>query len=94
MTIKDYVPTGELAADRTYPAPRPQTLDGKVVGFLDNSKWNANKLLRGIEGRLRQRFRIQETIWHKKDSFSSPAPAETIAELAARCHVIITAIGD
>ena len=89
-----YIPTGSLEADRLRLAPRPATLDGKVIGFLDNSKWNGNKLLRGVERRLRERFALDDVVWAKKDSFSSPAPAELIADLAARCHVIITAIGD
>lgn len=89
-----YVPTGTLDHRQSQLAPRPSSLDGKVIGFLDNSKWNGNKLLREVERLLRDRYTIKDTVWAKKDSFSSPAPGEMIADMAARCHVIITAIGD
>jgi hypothetical protein len=38
-------------------APRRAALAGLRLGVLDNSKWNANKLLRGAAARL------GKTIW-------------------------------
>lgn len=37
-------------------APRPDTLAGKRVGFLSNTRPNVGELLQAIERRLRERF--------------------------------------
>lgn len=47
--IRVYVPTGEDASAERSLAPGLPTLRGRVIGILDNGKWNANKLLRAIE---------------------------------------------
>jgi hypothetical protein len=37
---------------------RAQALDGLRLGVLDNSKWNANKLLRGTSAALGKRIQF------------------------------------
>ena len=44
--------------DDTPIAPRPAALDGLRLGILDNSKWNANKLLRGAQASLAKASRF------------------------------------
>ncbi|MFC7540106.1 hypothetical protein ACFQU2_12425 [Siccirubricoccus deserti] len=51
-------PRGRVESADTPIAPRPKALDGLRLGILDNSKWNANKLLRGAQAALEQRFRF------------------------------------
>lgn len=36
-------------------APRVKTLEGLRLALLDNTNWNANKLLRGVRDRLAQK---------------------------------------
>ena len=43
-----YDPRGTVTADPLPPAPRPAALDGLRLGVLDNTKWNASKLLRQV----------------------------------------------
>ncbi len=42
-----YDPRGAVGAEKKALAPRVRSLEGLRLGFLDNTKWNANKLLRG-----------------------------------------------
>ena len=40
-------PRGRVEAERVSQAPRVAALEGLRLGILDNTKWNANRLLRG-----------------------------------------------
>lgn len=74
---------------------RKNTLDGLRIGILDNSKWNANKLLRGAAEALSQEIDFAAVNYYvKPQGFSSDAPKELIDEIAAENDVVMTAIGD
>jgi hypothetical protein len=53
-----YDPRGQVDAERIAPAPRAATLDGLRLGILDNTKWNANRLLRKTADRLGEQHRF------------------------------------
>lgn len=89
-----YSPLAEGTTPRRALARRPRSLDGKVLGVLDNGKWNAGKLLAGIVEALRKDHGFQEVVLVKKPAFSRPAPPELLDDLARRCDVVVTAIGD
>ncbi len=89
-----YSPIAEGTVARRALAPRPRTLDGKVLGVLDNGKWNAGKLLSLVVEVLGKDHRFTEVIRVKKPAFSAPAPPDLLNELAKRCDVVVTAIGD
>ena len=74
-------------------APRRATLDGSVLGLLDNRKGNADHLLRRIGERLGERYALREIVYITKPIFSRPAPEEQLAQLKA-CDVVITALAD
>ena len=69
-------------------------LEGLRLGLLDNTKWNANKLLRGVRDRLAQKHAFSAVNYYRKESFSLAAAPELIAEIAANNDVVVTAIGD
>ena len=76
------------------PAPRPSTLDGKVVGLLNNGKPNADRLLARLHARLAERYRLAGVVHDGKPSTTRPAPEAVIETLAGRADVVITAVGD
>jgi len=55
-------PVGELAFVPLEPAPRLDSLDGKVIGLYGNQKLNAEKLLDMVQGLLSQRHRIERFV--------------------------------
>ena len=55
-------PVGDMALVDLEPAPRLDTLDGKVLGLYGNSKLNAEKLLDLVQGLLGERYRIKEFV--------------------------------
>lgn len=77
-------------------APRPATLDGKVLGFLDG--WGRREpdgrvgmypLMEALRDLLVQRYRLAGTLWLRKPSISPPAPPAQLAELVAAADVVI-----
>ena len=89
-----YDPRGVVEATPMTTAPRVKKLEGLRLGLLDNTKWNANKLLRGVRDRLVAKHTFKAVNYYKKESFSLSAAPDLIAEIAANNDVIITAIGD
>ena len=93
-TLAVYDPRGVVEARPLAPAPRAKRLEGLRLGLLDNTKWNANKLLRGVRERLAARHGFSAVNYYRKESFSLSAAPELIARISAECDVVVTAIGD
>ncbi len=87
-------PRGTVLAEAVPVAPRIQELGGARLAVLDNTKWNANKLLRGSMEKLRERLGIAEINYYRKESFSKVAAPELLAEIANNNDIVLTAIGD
>jgi hypothetical protein len=75
-------------------APRKPELAGLRLGVLDNSKWNANKLLRGAAAALGAGIKFAAVNYYVKQSFSKDAAPELIAQIARENDIVLTAIGD
>ena len=93
-TIPVYDPRGVVEAAPLTAAPRVKKLEGLRLALLDNTKWNANKLLRGVRERLAPKHAFGAVNYYRKESFSRSAAPELLAEIAANNDVVITAIGD
>jgi hypothetical protein len=89
-----YDPRGVVDTAPLATAPRVKKLEGLRLGLLDNTKWNANKLLRGVRDRLVQKHMFSAVNYYRKESFSLAATPELLAEIAASNDIVITAIGD
>ena len=70
-------------------APSPQTLDGLVIGLL-----NADHLLDGFYRMLDEHYPLAGTVYHKKEAPSKRFDPDVIGDVAHRCQVAITAVGD
>ncbi len=75
-------------------AGRPESLNGKVLGLLDNHKRNASDLLDKVQDLLSERYEFAKVVRRSKMDVSRPCPEEIVDDLAAQCDVVITAIGD
>ena len=87
-------PRGIVDITVTPLAARKTGLDGLRLGILDNSKWNANKILRTSTAALEQVIKFGQVNYYVKHSFSKDAAPELIAEIAANNDIVLTAIGD
>ena len=61
---------------------------------MDNTKWNARKLLERTVALLQQEAPFAEVRYYKKESFSRNADPALIAQIARECGAALTAIGD
>jgi hypothetical protein len=75
-------------------APRKARLEGQRLGILDNSKWNANKLLRGASAALGKDIKFATINYYVKESFSKDAAPELIEQITRENDIVLTAIGD
>jgi hypothetical protein len=69
------------------------TLDGAVVGFLDNAKIGTARLYDFVEEILRTRHGVRDFIRRRKPDATRPAPEAMIAELSG-ADAVISGIGD
>ena len=89
-----YDPRGSVSAEPRALAARLPSLDGIRLGVLDNTKWNASKLLRHAVGELEAGQALAEVRFYAKESFSRPAEAGLLDRIAAENDAVLTAIGD
>jgi hypothetical protein len=73
---------------------RAKGLDGLRLGVLDNTKWNANRLLRKTVTKLQDEFSFAVVNYYRKESFSKDADPALIETIAANNDIALTAIGD
>ena len=83
-TIADPPPKGRLA-------PRIDTLDGKVVGYIHG--YGGDRIPRRIDELLSSRFRIASRLWYKKEYVGEPVGRHVQDQFLAQCDVIVTTLG-
>ena len=92
MEILD--PVGSATATSRAPAPRPGSLQGAVIGVLDNSKPNARVLLDGVARALAEKVGARDVRIWRKPGASIGATAAVLDEMAAQCGAALTASAD
>jgi hypothetical protein len=89
-----YDPRGVVGTDAKARSARIGSLDGLRLGVLDNTKWNANKLLRQVRDDLQTAHRFKSVNYYRKESFSRFADPKLIEQIRAENDIVLTAIGD
>jgi hypothetical protein len=87
-------PRGVVETEPLALALRTGGLDGLRLGVLDNTKWNANRLLRKTVARLQEELSFAAVNYYRKESFSKDADPALIETIAADNDIVLTAIGD
>lgn len=70
------------------------SLRGKVVGFIDNSKPNFHYLVDDLAELLVSRHGVAAVIRHRKLAASIPAPDAALRDIVEQCDVVIAGSGD
>ena len=70
------------------------TVAGKVIGFIDNSKPNFSLLVDDLARILVEKHGVKSVVKRRKKSASRGAPDEVLNELAAGADAVITGSGD
>jgi len=74
--------------------PRPDSLKGKRIGLVENTKFNSDKLLQKIGEILKTEYGAAETRMWRKHNSSVPAHDEIIAEAKRGVDAVVAGIGD
>ena len=84
----------QISTARVAALPRFVNLRGKVVGLLDNSKPNADKLAERLVDLLRENYGVAGVISRRKLSAQQGAPKAYLDELAAQADFVLSGLGD
>ena len=87
-------PTVEIATQSVTFVPRPDSLAGKRIGLVENTKFNSDRLLQRIGDILVAEYGAAETRMWRKRNASVPAHEEIVQELRETCDVMVAGIGD
>ena len=87
-------PTAEAAAQTVAYTARPDTLAGKRVALIENTKFNSDNLLVKIGNILVDDYGAASArMWRKKNA-SVPAHEEILEEVRKTCDVVVAGVGD
>ena len=89
-------PEGKAKTSAAKVAGLPQFTDlhGKVVGLLDNSKPNADKLAERFAELLKEKYGVANVITRRKLTAQQGAPKQYLDELAAQADIVLSGLGD
>ena len=85
-------PRGVFLREENPIAARPESLNNKVLGLLDNSKVNAHVFLDRLQERIAKTYRIPEVLRIRKSIAGTPAPYTD--EFIEKCDIVVNAFGD
>ena len=92
--VKLVVPEAPVAAAAAAKAQRKFAQGGLRLGILDNSKGNADHLLKFLIDGIKAQVAVASVVTLRKDSVSLPAPSAILDKLAAEADVVVSAMGD
>lgn len=94
MTLIVYNPSSGPSLKELRMAKRDKTIQGSVVGLVDNGKKNSDTIIHYIAEKLQQKYGLKEVIQYKKLSFSHGLTEEEARGLAEQCDFVISGVGD
>src|ERR1700674_161215 len=88
------VPEAPAPAAVTLGEQRKAGKGGLRLGVLDNSKGNADHLLKFVVEGVKAQVPIASVVSLRKDSVSLPAPGAILDQLAAEADFVVSAMAD
>ena len=73
---------------------RPDTLSGKTLGLLENSKANSDKVLHELGQMLREKYDLKDIVYFGKHLASLPTKPDVVQDMLNKVDILITGIGD
>lgn len=73
---------------------RLPTLEGKVIGLLENRKYHADTFLLELQKVLEKDYGARKVVYARKFTFSAPCADDTINSLVEQCDAVIHGIAD
>jgi hypothetical protein len=93
MTLRVLDPRQSAHGEALRMAPPLVSLEGAVVGMIDNAKIGTERLFDFIEEILKKEYRVRECIRRRKPDASRPVPQPMLMEMSG-ADAILAATGD
>ena len=93
-TIEVLSPAAVMTGNAVPLAGRVPTLEGRVVGLLDNSKAGTRPFLDQVAELLQSEHGVSRIIRYDKKAAALPVPDEMLQAAARECDVVINGIAD
>ena len=88
-------PTGHRVDEtESHISPRINDLRGVRLGLLDNTKANAEFILRKLADILDAKYEFSDIYYTKKHSSNLPPKPDVLADLHSNSDIVIAGIGD
>ncbi len=73
--------------------PGLDSLEGKVVGIIDNGQANSTNMFRELAKLIEEQLHVKEVVFKTKPTHMQGAPKPIMAEIINRCDAVITGLG-
>ncbi len=93
MTLMVLDPRQSAEGEALRLAPALSSLEGAVVGMIDNAKIGTERLFDFIEEILRKEYKVREIIRRRKPDATRPVPPEMLAEMSG-ADAVLSSTGD
>ena len=74
-------------------APGLDSLEGKVIGIIDNGQANSTTMFQELAKLIQEHFNTKEVILRTKPTHMQGAPKAMMEEIVNRCDAVITGLG-
>jgi hypothetical protein len=86
-------PTGIVRTRKGKTAKRLDSLDGKVMGVIDDAMVNAHVLLDALAAEIEKNYTIKERVSIIKENWSASLPREVYDDMRKRVDFVIVGVG-
>ncbi len=93
MTLRILDPRLAADGEAMRLAPALPSLNGAVIGMIDNAKIGTERFFDFVEQILRTEYGVREFIRRRKPDSSRPVPPKLLAEMSG-ADAMLSAIGD
>jgi hypothetical protein len=87
-------PAAEIQNANEEIAPRLDSLAGKRIALIDNTKHNADRFLRAVRALLQEQYGVAGFEYFRKFSASVPTPPEVVERLTGSCDALVHGVAD
>jgi len=92
-TLKFLDPRATVNPRERPSVPGLDSLEGKVIGIIDNGQANSTTMFQELAKLIQERFNAREVVFRTKPTHMQGAPKSLMDELIDRCDAVITGLG-
>jgi hypothetical protein len=91
--LKMLDPRGSVNPEDRPLVSKLETLEGKVIGIIDNGQSNSTTMFQELAKLVQERFQPKQVIFRTKPTHMQGAPKAIMEEMVNGCDAVITGLG-